>query len=126
MKIRIYTAFFGLYVLFFGLMSPEPANAATVFGDGCKGDTGAVCSQVTSAPASTNKFIKDIISTLLFALGVIAVIMIIVGGIRYATSDGDSAKVKSAKDTILYAVVGLVVALMAYAIVGFVLNQFKP
>jgi len=50
--------------------------------------------------------------------------MIIVGGIRYATSNGDQSAVKGAKDTILYAVVGLIVALVAYAIVNFVINQF--
>jgi uncharacterized membrane protein YjfL (UPF0719 family) len=50
--------------------------------------------------------------------------MIIVGGIKYVISNGDSSKVKSAKDTIMYSVVGLVVALLAYAIVKFVLTQF--
>jgi hypothetical protein len=50
--------------------------------------------------------------------------MIIYGGIRYTTSAGDSSHVKAAKDTILYAVVGLVVAILAYAIVNFVVGAF--
>lgn len=68
--------------------------------------------------------IKTIVGILLFVLGAIAVIMIIIGGIRYTTSNGDANQTKAAKDTILYAVVGLVVALLAYAIVNFVLDTF--
>jgi hypothetical protein len=49
--------------------------------------------------------------------------MIIVGGIRYTTSNGDSGRIKAAKDTITYAVVGLVVAILAYAIVNFVIKN---
>jgi hypothetical protein len=51
--------------------------------------------------------------------------MIVIGGIRYTTSNGDSAGITSAKNTILYAVVGLIVALLAYAIVNFVLTSFS-
>ena len=68
--------------------------------------------------------IKTIVNVLLFVLGAIAVIMIIIGGIRYTTSNGDASSIKGAKDTILYAVVGLVVAILAYAIVNFVLTAF--
>ena len=49
--------------------------------------------------------------------------MIIIGGIQYSTSAGDSGKVKKAKDTILYGIIGLVIALLAFAIVNFVLTQ---
>jgi len=69
--------------------------------------------------------IKNIVNVLLFILGAIAVIMIIIGGIRYTTSNGDASATKGAKDTILYAVVGLVVAILAYAIVNFVLGAFS-
>lgn len=68
--------------------------------------------------------IKDIINLLLFILGAIAVIMIVIGGIKYTTSNGDASNVKSAKDTIMYAVIGLVVAMLAYAIVNFVVDAF--
>jgi hypothetical protein len=70
--------------------------------------------------------IEIVVNILLFILGAIAVVMIIIGGIRYATSNGDSSQIKTAKDTILYAVVGLIVAIMAYAIVGWVVQQFIP
>lgn len=69
--------------------------------------------------------IKTVVNVLLFILGAIAVVMIIIGGIRYATSGGDASGIKGAKDTILYAVIGLVVAIMAYAIVNFVIDAFK-
>ncbi|HUO61869.1 MAG TPA: pilin [Candidatus Bathyarchaeia archaeon] len=68
---------------------------------------------------------KTIVNVLLFLLGVIAVIMIIIGGIRYTTSNGDASSTKAAKDTILYAVIGLVVAILAYAIVNFIVGAFK-
>lgn len=68
--------------------------------------------------------IRNVTNILMFLLGAIAVIMIIIGGIRYATSNGDANSTKAAKDTILYAVVGLVVAIMAYAIVNFVIDAF--
>lgn len=74
-------------------------------------------------PALETRF-KDIVNIMLFIIGAIAVIMIIYGGIRYTTSAGDSSHVKAAKDTILYAVVGLVVAILAYAIVNFVVGSF--
>ncbi len=68
--------------------------------------------------------ITDIVNILLYLLGAIAVIMIVIGGIRYTTSNGDSGSIKSAKDTILYAVVGLIIAILAFAIVNFVLGSF--
>lgn len=69
-------------------------------------------------------FIKATVNILLYLLGAVAVVMIVLGGIKYATSNGDSSSITSAKNTILYAVVGLVVAIMAYAIVNFVITAF--
>jgi len=68
--------------------------------------------------------IQTVVNILLFLLGAIAVVMIVIGGIRYATSNGDSSATKAAKDTILYAVIGLIVAILAFAIVNFVLTAF--
>ena len=64
--------------------------------------------------------IASVTQTLLVVAGAIAVIIIIFGGIMYITSTGDSARVKQAKDTILYAIIGLVVTIVAFAIVHFV------
>jgi hypothetical protein len=65
-----------------------------------------------------------IVNTLLFVMGATAVIMLLIGGLRYVTSNGDSVAITSAKNTILYAVVGMVVAFMAYALINFVLASF--
>ena len=64
-------------------------------------------------------------NVLLFIIGAIAVIMIIIGGFRYVTSGGNSASISAAKNTILYAIIGIVVALLAYAIIHFVINSFS-
>ncbi len=56
-------------------------------------------------------------------VGIAAVIMIIIGGFKYVTSSGDSSSVESAKNTILFAVIGLVIALVAQAIVLFILRK---
>lgn len=69
--------------------------------------------------------IKTVINVMLFIAGIIAVIMIIIGGIRYVTSSGEQANVKGAKDTILYAVVGLVITILAFSIVNFVLGKLS-
>lgn len=58
-------------------------------------------------------------------IGAIAVIMLVWGGFRYIISGGDSKKVTDAKNTILYAIVGLIIAVLAYAIVNFVLNSIS-
>lgn len=72
-----------------------------------------------SARPLTGK-VRSITETLLIVAGAVAVVVIIIGGIRYIISQGDAAGVKAAKDTILYAVIGLVVTIMAYSIVHFV------
>lgn len=73
--------------------------------------------------SSFNTLLAEIVNIFSAIVGVIAVIMIIVGGLRYITSGGDSSRVGAAKTTILYALVGLVVVALAQLIVHFVLNQ---
>ena len=67
--------------------------------------------------------IKTIINAVIGVLGIVCVIVIIIGGINYMTSSGDAGKVKKANDTILYGVIGLVVCVLAFAIVNFVINN---
>ncbi len=69
---------------------------------------------------------KTITNVLLFVIGAVSVIMLVIGGIRYTVSAGDSSAVTGAKNTILYAIVGIVVALLAYAVVNFVIGAFVP
>lgn len=64
----------------------------------------------------------NILTAVYMIAGIVAVIVIIIGGIRYTTSNGDAAGVKSAKNTILYAVVGLIVIIMASAITQFTIQ----
>ncbi len=66
---------------------------------------------------------QTITNVLLFILGAISVIMIIIGGLRYVISGGNSASVTAAKNTILYAIVGVIIALLSYAIINFVLGS---
>lgn len=65
---------------------------------------------------------KTIVNVLLYIIGAVSVIMLVIGGIRYTISQGDSSAVTAAKNTILYAVIGIVVAILAYAIVNFVIT----
>ncbi len=90
----------------------DPLNANTVI---CK-----------SQNDSVNTIIKAVVNTLLFLIGVAAVIVIIFGAITYTASGGEADAIKRAKNMILYAVVGLVIAFSAYAIVNWVLKVFGP
>lgn len=65
---------------------------------------------------------KQITNIVLYVVGIIAVIMLIIGGIKYVISGGDSKKVTDAKNTVLYAIIGLVIAFLAFAIVNFVIS----
>lgn len=89
---------------------------------------GADCAKPTSAPGQLfgpQSIFVTITNIMLFIIGAIAVVMLIVGGIRYVVSAGDQNAVTSAKNTILYAIIGIVVAFLAYAAVNFVSNQLQ-
>ena len=82
------------------------------------------CAESTSgSQRKVNDLITLVINIFSIVVGVVAVIMIIIGGLKYITSSGDSNNVTSAKNTILYAVVGLVVVALAQFIVKFVLAK---
>jgi len=74
--------------------------------------------------ASAADGLAGVLTTVYWAAGVTAVIVIIIAGIFYAISNGDSNKTKQAKDAILYAVVGLVVIMMAFVITNYVIGRF--
>ncbi len=65
---------------------------------------------------------KNIFNVVIGIVGILAVVMIVLGGINYTTSAGDASKVKKAKDTILYGIIGLIISLLAFAIVNFVIG----
>lgn len=70
--------------------------------------------------------ITTLTNILLFVVGALSVIMIIIGGLRYVVSGGNATAVTAAKNTILYAVVGLVIAFLAFAAVNFVMGTLMP
>ena len=70
-----------------------------------------------------NGVFSRITNTVLLIVGLSSVIMLVYGGLRYILSGGDSKKVTDAKNTILYAIIGLIISMLAYAIVHFVLNS---
>lgn len=88
--------------------------------------TGAQCAQANSQPSALfgdGGLFSTIANILIFLVGAIAVIMLIWGGLQYVISAGDSKRVESAKSTILYAIIGIVIAILAFAIVSFVTGQ---
>lgn len=84
---------------------------------------GVGCDNTGNADSTINNIIKTVINIFSLIIGAIAVIMIIVGGLRYITSSGDSANVQAAKNTILYAIVGIIVVVFAQTIVRFVIAK---
>mgnify|MGYP003608633410 FL=1 len=77
----------------------------------------------TSTPTDANVVIKNVTNIMFFIIGAVSVIMLIYGGIRYTTSGGNANSVTAAKNTIMYSIVGLVVAILAFAVVQFVVTQ---
>jgi magnesium-transporting ATPase (P-type) len=83
------------------------------------------CAEAPKNQPSLNDTVAKIINILSSLVAAVAVIMIIVGGFRYVTSGGDSARVTSAKSTIFNAIIGLVIAIFAQVIVRFVIYEAK-
>ena len=103
------------------VVAPLVGAAGTPIESGADSARGA--GQTADLFGQTGVF-QTITNVLLFILGAISVIMIIIGGLRYVISGGNATAVTAAKNTILYAIVGVIVALLAYAIVNFVLTSF--
>ena len=98
----------------------ETASAINPLDSACsdpKNSGNAICKNQTD---DADTLIGTVVNTMLFIVGILSVIMIIVSGILYTTSSGDSGKVSKAKNTLTYSIVGLVVAFLAYAIVNWV------
>lgn len=88
-------------------------------------EEGALAARCDGCPSDlfgNNGIFKRITNTILYIVGIIAVIMLIIGGIKYVISGGDAKKVTDAKNTVLYAIIGLIVAFLAFAIVNFVIS----
>lgn len=114
-----------------GLVAPAAFAADPTCGDIKSGiKDSAACAKGSNTPTSLfgdgtdGGIFQTVANVLLFIVGAVSVIMLIVGGIRYTISQGDSGAVTSAKNTILYAIIGIVVSLLAFAVVNFVITSF--
>ncbi len=126
------TAAFAFVAAFaFGGVVATPTYAADCNVNGSGSDLsindGVNCAQGKDQPSSLfgdGGMFQVVTNVMLFLIGAVSVIMLIIGGIRYTISNGDQGAVQSAKNTIMYAIIGLVVAILAYAIVQFVTSSF--
>ena len=126
---KIATASLATFALLFGLaLVPALAQPAAAENNVEAG----VCKGVVASGAEDCKdeegegfqgLVRNILNILSWVIGVVSVVMIIIGGFRYIISSGDSGQIQSAKNTILYAIVGLVIVLFAQLIVRFVIGS---
>lgn len=134
MKLKLLVV--SLAILFFGTgvsLLTKPTYVYAQFSNSskeaaCKGITGTTGSDSCAndnAASGLNKVIATVLNIFSIIIGIIAVIMVMVGGVKYTTSSGDAQKAANARSTILYAIVGLIVAAMAQVIVRFVLNRLR-
>jgi hypothetical protein len=120
---RIFVVFFGVALIGLSLVS-----APAVFAD--RSSIDKICNDATMAEQAgcdntteAQDLVGDIIRTVMWVAGVVAVAFIIYGGVLYMISGGDSTKAQTAKTVIQYAVIGLVIVILAYAIVAFVTGR---
>jgi len=116
-----------LMVSLLGVFTPvvSAANGINICSE--ENENSVYCQNKDKGKDQVNGIIKTIVEVLLMAVGAISIIMIVIGGILFALSSGDTQKAAKARSTILYAVVGLIVSIFASAIVNFVFDGFnKP
>jgi cytochrome bd-type quinol oxidase subunit 2 len=98
-----------------GITAAEDANGNGTNSDACTNDP--------NATSNVNRLIKNVINLFSLIVGAVSVIMIVYGGFKYITSGGNDGNVSGAKNTILYALIGLVIVALAQVIVRFVLTK---
>lgn len=116
--------------MMFGVLTPALADTSQVQAGLCTGanlqftenPSSANCSD-GNATSKINDIVHTVINLLSAIVGIVAVIMIIVGGLRYITSGGNDTSVTGAKNTILYAIIGLVIVALAQTLVRFTLGK---
>ena len=125
---KIFTKILTVGMLMVGLLgvftpAVSAANGINICSNG--NENSVYCKNKNTGETQVNGIIKTIVEVLLTAVGAISIIMIVIGGIMFALSSGDAQKAAKARNTVLYAVVGLAVSLFASAIVNFVFNKFN-
>lgn len=102
---------------------PAPTYAKKCGGVEVRGECpGEIPADPTDGEQELKDTVKNVLSAIFGILGIIAAVVIIIAGVLYMISAGDPGKVATAKKAILYAVIGLIVALSAYAITNFILG----
>ena len=125
---KIFTKILTAGILIIGLLgvftpAVSAANGINICSE--ENQNSVYCQNKDKGEGQVNGIIKTIVEVLLTAVGAISIIMIVIGGIMFALSSGDAQKAAKARNTVLYAVVGLAVSLFASAIVNFVFNRFN-
>lgn len=113
------------FMLSLGLAMPALAQVDATTGSISEGAESVKPSDSATNLFGENSVFLTVTNVALFVIGAVAVIMLIIGGVRYVVSAGDQAAVTGAKNTIMYAVIGIVVAFLSYAAVNFVSSQLS-
>ena len=108
--------------LFIGVVAVVPGDMAFAQAGQVKEGIDAIGGE---GSPSVDSVLEKAVNAFLLLIGAVAIVMIVYGGFRYVTSAGEASAVSAAKNTILYAVIGLVVALLAYSISDYVLDVFE-
>jgi hypothetical protein len=105
----------------------DPFSSSNAKSQACAGISGSESSKTgcTTPGKSISAIIVAVLNFLSAVVGIAAVIMVIVGGFKYITAAGDSGKAAGARSTIVYAIVGIVIAALAQGLVQFVLKKVK-
>ena len=116
----------GFIIAFVGLLGVSSLAAASLLTSDASAQVSSGINAATTSEMqgkSVNSTVGSIVNILLWVVGILSVTMIVWSGFKYITSAGDTSKLASAKSTLIYAVVGLIIAILAYAIVTFVRTQ---
>ena len=116
----------GFTIAFVGLLGVSSLAAASLLTSDASAQVSSGINAATTSEMqgkSVNNTVGSIVNILLWVVGILSVTMIVWSGFKYITSAGDTSKLASAKSTLIYAVVGLIIAILAYAIVTFVRTQ---
>lgn len=97
------------------------ADASGIIG----GSASQACGSSCNTGTTVGSVFTSVSNVLIFLVGAVSVIMIILGALKYVMSQGDAKAAADGKNTILYAVIGIVVAIASFAIVNFVIKNIK-
>jgi hypothetical protein len=126
-RFKVYIAALLCAVCMFAPSLPAAAAAVDVFHDACTtagASKSSACSNNGSNPLTGKTgLLSKITSIISYLAGISAVLLIIISGFMYVTANGDSSKLNTARTTIIYAVVGLIIVLLAQTIIIFVINK---